>query len=230
MEWPRLTHADVRHDPETGYHPRERILRQGPEGLTDPELVAVLLGTGKHEKSGRSVLQVAENLAGEGAARLACTPLKDLLRTRGVGPARAAALAAAFELGRRATAAPGPSVASPEEAWCLLADMGSLRKEHFRALYLDARRRLLRTETVSIGTLTSSLVHPREVFQPAVAHSAAAVVVAHNHPSGDPEPSPEDLALTRRLRQSGEILGIEVLDHLVVGRGRFVSLKQRGVL
>ncbi len=226
MDLTRRTCTDLEREPETGHGPRERILSQGPEGLTDSELVAVLLGPGRTATS----LRVAENLAGSGAAHLASTPLKDLLRTRGVGPARAAALAAAFELGRRATAAPGPSVASPEEAWCLLADMGALRKEHFRALYLDARRRLLQTETVSIGTLTSSLVHPREVFQPAVAHSAAAVLVAHNHPSGDPEPSPEDLALTRRLRQSGEILGIEVLDHLVVGRGRFVSLKQRGVL
>lgn len=123
-----------------------------------------------------------------------------------------------------------PSVASPEEAYALVADMGALRKEHFRALYLDARRRLLLSETVSIGTLTSSLMHPREVFHPAVSCCAAAVVVAHNHPSGDPEPSPEDLALTRRLRQAGEILGIEVLDHIVVGRARYVSLKQRGVL
>ncbi len=214
-------------DLETSERPRERILNQGPEGLTDSELVAVVLGSGN---AGQTVLQVADSLAVSGTARLACTPARDLLRTRGVGPARAAALAAAFELGRRAASAPGPSVASPEEAWWLLADMADLRKEHFRALYLDARRRLLQSETISIGTLTSSLVHPREVFQPAVTHSAAAVVVAHNHPSGDPEPSPEDLALTRRLRQAGEILGIEVLDHLVVGRGRFVSLKQRGVL
>jgi DNA repair protein RadC len=214
-------------DLETDQRPRERILRQGPEGLSDSELLAVVLGSGS---AGQTALQVADSLAGSGTARLACTPARDLLRTRGVGPARAAALAAAFELGRRAASAPGPSVTSPEEVWCLVADMAGLRKEHFRALYLDARRRLLQTETVSIGTLTSSLVHPREVFQPAVAHSAAAVVVAHNHPSGDPEPSPEDLALTRRLRQAGEILGIEILDHLVVGRGRFVSLKQRGVL
>jgi len=226
MDLHEATDFDRKPDPKTGPGPRQRILNQGPEGLTDSELMAVLLGPGRT----RDGSQVAENMAGSGADRLASTPLKDLLRTRGVGPARAASLAAAFELGRRATAAPGPSVASPEEAWCLLADMGTLRKEHFRALYLDARRRLLQTETVSIGTLTSSLVHPREVFQPAVAHSAAAILVAHNHPSGYPEPSPEDLALTRRLRQSGEILGIEVLDHLVVGRGRFVSLKQRGIL
>lgn len=213
------------HDPRE--RPRERLLRHGPDGLTDSELLAILLGTGS---PGTNVLQVADRLAEPGAARLARTSPDELQRTRGIGPARAAALAAAFELGRRATTSSGPSVASPEEAWHLLADMSGLRKEHFRALYVDARRRLILAETVSIGTLTSSLVHPREVFQPAVAHSAAALVVAHNHPSGDPEPSPEDLALTRRLRQAGEILGIEVLDHLVVGRGRYVSLKQRGVL
>lgn len=205
--------------------PRARLLRQGPDSLTDSELVAVVLGG-----TGRAAQQVADRLAEPGAAQLALTPLEELLRTRGLGPARAASLVAAFELGRRATAPTGPSVASPEEAYWLLHDMVDLRKEHFRALYLDARRRLLQSETVSIGTLTSSLVHPREVFQPAITHSAAAVVVAHNHPSGDPEPSPEDLALTRRLRQAGEILGIEVLDHLVIGNRRFVSLKERGVL
>ena len=219
-----LEHSKSR---EASDRPRDRLLNHGPEGLSDSELVALLLGTGP---AGPEALQVADGLAGPGAALLTSAPARHLLRTRRVGPARAAALAAAFELGRRAAVASGPSVASPEEAWSLVSDMADLRKEHFRALYLDARRRLVKTETVSIGTLTSSLVHPREVFQPAVAHSAAAVVVAHNHPSGDPEPSPEDLALTRRLRQAGEILGIEVLDHVVVGRGRFVSLKARGVL
>lgn len=214
-------------DLESADRPREKLLRQGPETLTDAELLAALLGTGS---SARPVLTLAATLAEPGVARLARTPPADLQRTPGMGPARAAALAAAFELGRRAATPPGPSVASPEEAYGLVADMGALRKEHFRALYVDARRRLLHTETVSIGTLTSSLVHPREVFHPAVGCCAAAVVVAHNHPSGDPEPSPEDLALTRRLRQAGEILGIEVLDHLVVGRARYVSLKQRGVL
>lgn len=215
------------HDLDSADRPREKLLREGAEGLTDAELLAALLGTGS---PGRDILALATSLAMPGVDGLARTAPADLQRLPGLGPARAAALLAAFELGRRATAPPRPSVASPEEAYALVADMGTLRKEHFRALYLDARRRLLLSETVSIGTLTSSLVHPREVFHPAVGCCAAAVVVAHNHPSGDPEPSPEDLALTRRLRQAGEILGIEVLDHLVVGRSRYVSLKQRGVL
>lgn len=207
--------------------PREKLRRCGPSSLSDTELVAVLVGAGL---PGEGALGLAGRLVGGGVRRLSTASLEELCRIRGMGPARAAVLLAAAELGRRLAAPTGPAVSSPEDARAFFAGMERLRKEHFRALYLDVRRRLLRVETVSIGTLTSSLVHPREVFSPAVEASAAAVVVGHNHPSGDPEPSPEDLALTRRLRQSGEILGIELLDHLILGRGRYVSLKERGLL
>lgn len=223
---PRACEATLRDLPAC-QRPREKLCASGPGALSEAELLAVLLGSGL---PGEDALSLARRLAGLGLERLATASVADLCRQRGLGRARAALILAALELGRRACQPAGPPVSSPEEAYALLADMAELRKEHFQALYLDSRRRLMRREVISIGTLTSSLVHPREVFQPAVERSAAALVVGHNHPSGDPEPSPEDLALTRRLRQAGEILGIELLDHLVIGRGRYVSLKQRGVL
>ncbi len=107
--------------------------------------------------------------------------------------------------------------------------MQDLEREHFQALYLDSRRRLIRSETISVGTLDASLVHPREVFRPAIRHSAAAVLVAHNHPSGDPEPSAEDMALTSRLDRAGRLLGLPLIDHLVLGKGEWVSLRERQV-
>lgn len=199
--------------------PRERLARVGPTRLEDWELVALLLGTPRSELP-RELLE----------HDLSHLTMETLCAVPGIGPARASAVVAALELGRRLTRPGGPQVSTPEEAYRLLHDMADLKKEHFRALYLDSRRRLIVGETVSIGTLTASLVHPREVFQPAIERSACSVLVAHNHPSGDPEPSAEDLALTRRLRQAGDILGIELTDHLIVGRDRFVSLKQLGYL
>ncbi|MCE7871278.1 DNA repair protein RadC [bacterium CPR1] len=195
------------------------MVQYGPRGLEDWELMALLLGTPRPD--------LARELVREDLRELS---LESLQERPGVGLARASTVLAAVELGRRLHRQTGPPVTSPQEAYLLVADLAELRKEHFRCLYLDARRRLLASETISIGTLTASLVHPREVFQPAVARSAASLLVAHNHPSGDPEPSAEDLALTRRLRQAGDILGIELVDHLVVGRGSYVSLKELGYL
>jgi len=122
------------------------------------------------------------------------------------------------------------ALTTPEAVFAVCQDMATLRKEHVRALYLDSRNCLIRQETVSIGTLTASLVHPREVFAPAIDCSAYGVILVHNHPSGDPTPSTEDRALTRRLRQAGELLGIQFVDHVIVGRGQFVSLRELGVL
>jgi DNA repair protein RadC len=205
--------------------PRERLYRLGVTALSDEELVAIVLRTGS---AGNSALDIGRELVSGGLNNLILSPPEKLCLTPGLGQAKAATLLAGIELGRRTLLAGGPVVTTPEEAFQLVQDMGVLKKEVFRALYLDGRRRLIHSETVSIGTLTSTLVHPREVFQPAIACSAASLLVAHNHPSGDPGPSPEDFALTRRLRDAGRLLGIELVDHLVVGRGRFVSLKQLG--
>lgn len=210
--------------------PRERLLRHGAAALSSRELVALLLGSGTRKAS---ALDLAEDLLATGLRGLPGT-LTELEGRHGLGRAKASRLLAALELGAR-LAAPGsdaaPSLRSPaESAQYLLPRYASRPVETFGLLALDARRRLKHEAVVSVGCLTSSLVHPREVFREAVTARAAALVLFHNHPSGDPEPSAEDVALTRRLVSAGTLLGIEVLDHLVLGAGRFVSLKERGVV
>jgi DNA repair protein RadC len=153
--------------------------------------------------------------------------LDRLTSLKGLGLAKASALLAGLELGRRMSVCRGRPILQPDDALPHLLWMQDLHKEHFHALYLDTRRQLIASETISVGTLDSSLVHPREVFRPALLHCASAVLVAHNHPSGDPEPSAEDLALTRRLDKAATLLGLSLLDHLVVARRGFVSLRER---
>lgn len=216
---------------ELAERPRERLARVGPGGLSSRELLAAVLGTGAR---GASALDVADGLLEAGLHGLAARSLPELENVHGVGRAKAARLLAAFELGARlATEAGGvaASLQSPAEAARYLLPRYSPRPvETFGLLALDARHRLRREAVISVGCLTASLVHPREVFQEAVVSRAAAIVLFHNHPSGDPEPSAEDLALTRRLAAAGSLMGIEVLDHLVLGAGRYVSLKERGAL
>lgn len=206
--------------------PRERLLEQGAKALRDDQLLALVLRSGTRNQT---VHEQALHLSGVGLQALAEASPEELA-AHGLGEARAAALAAAFELGRRRYGAGGPPVSSPEEAYVQLQDLAQARKETFKALYLDGRRRLLRAEIVSVGTLTATLVHPREVFAPALECGAASVVVGHNHPSGDPTPSTEDRNLTERLAQAGRLLGLHLDDHLVIGRGCYVSLRQLGLL
>jgi DNA repair protein RadC len=211
--------------------PRERLARHGSEALANRELLALLLGTGVR---GRSALALADDLLASGLRGLAACSLPDLEGRHGLGRAKASRLLAALELGSR-LASEGPQSApvfrTPQEAARhLLPRYAARAVETFGLLALDVRRRLKREAVVSVGCLTSSLVHPREVFQEAVVARAAGLILFHNHPSGDPEPSAEDLALTRRLASVGTLMGIEVLDHLILGAGRFVSLKDRGVL
>jgi DNA repair protein RadC len=209
--------------------PRERLARLGPAALSNRELLALLVGSGSARAS---ALDVAENLLGAGLRGLAGRTVGELRTERGVGSAKASRLLAALELGARLASegrGDAPVFRTPEEsARYLLPRYGSRPVETFGLLALDVRHRLKREAVVSVGCLTSSLVHPREVFQEAVVSRAAALVLFHNHPSGDPEPSADDLALTRRLVSAGTLMGIEVLDHLILGAGRFVSLKQRG--
>jgi DNA repair protein RadC len=212
--------------------PRERLARCGAAALSTRELLAVLLGTGSRR---RSVLDMAEDLAASGLRDLAGRTLPDLEQEHGLGRAKAARLLAAMELGGRAACeaveAQRPSFRSPEEsARFLLPRYATRPVEVFGLLAVDVRHRLKREAVVSVGSLSGSVVHPREVFAEAIACRAAGVILFHNHPSGDPEPSEEDLALTRRLVAGGSLLGIEVLDHLILGAGRFVSLKTRGLV
>ncbi len=211
--------------------PRERLARVGAGGLSSRELLAAVLGTGAR---GATALDVADVLLATGLHGLAARGVHDLEGVRGLGRAKASRVVAALELGARLATEEGvvaPAFQSPAEtARYLLARYSSRPVETFGLLALDVRHRLKREAVVSVGCLTASLVHPREVFQEAVVSRAAAIVLFHNHPSGDPEPSAEDLALTRRLAAAGTLMGIEVLDHIVLGAGRYVSLKQRGAL
>lgn len=213
--------------------PREKLERRGAADLTNRELLAVLLRTGTRRRSALSLADHVLTKAG-GLRGLARTRLEDLCRIEGVGPAKAAQILAGVELGRRLlTLGPEerPPVRSPgEAAGLVMPEMRFLAKEHFRALLLDTKNRVLASELVSIGTLNTSLVHPRELFRRAVQACAAAVILVHNHPSGDPTPSAEDLALTKRLVEVGKIMGIEILDHLIIGDNRYVSLKERALL
>jgi len=209
--------------------PRER-LRDGNAGsLSDAELLALVLGSGV---AGRSASRMGRQLARHHPSELAVWPLARWLAVAGVGPARAAALVAAFELGRRASERPvcRAPIRGPEDVLAHVRDLPRARREHFVVLLLNARHELERRETVSIGSLNASIVHPREVFLPAILHSAASVVLVHNHPSGDPEPSEEDLNITRRLIEVGELVGIGVLDHVIVATRGTVSFRARQLL
>lgn len=213
--------------------PRERLLREGAGALTDIELLAVLLRTGTPAAS--AVELAAALLARFGSLRaLVEASVEELSGLAGVGPAKAAVIKAALELGRRVAASRDgsrPAVRSPADAAALvMEEMRHLDREHFWALLLNTKNQVLAREVVAIGTLNSSAVHPRELFKSAVRRSAAALILVHNHPSGDPAPSQEDLAVTRRLVEAGRILGIEVLDHLIIGDNRYVSLKAEGLL
>jgi DNA repair protein RadC len=211
--------------------PRERLARVGPAALSNRELVALLLGSGAR---GASALDLADALLGHGVRELAGRSVSELQGTHGLGLAKATRVLAALELGARLASEPkeaAPVFRTPEaSARYLLPRYASRSVETFGVLALDVRHRLRREEEISKGCLTSSLVHPREVFNVAVTCRAAALILFHNHPSGDPEPSAEDLAITRRLASAGTLMGIEVLDHVILGAGRFVSLKERGVL
>jgi len=215
--------------PPRALRPRERLRARGPAALADAELYALLLGSGT---AGRSALRIGRWLARRAPADLARWPLARWMVVPGVGPARASALVAAFELGRRAaTRAPaGCAIRGPEDVLAQVRDLLAARKEHFVVLLLNARHELQARETVSIGSLNASIVHPREVFLPAILHSAASIVLVHNHPSGDPEPSEEDLQITRRLVQVGDLVGIGVLDHVIVAERGTVSLRGRRML
>jgi DNA repair protein RadC len=213
--------------------PRERLYWQGPQALADAELLALQLGCGA---PGRSALEVArEMLAAYGSlADLLSRDPAELARLRGVGRAKAARLASAFELSRRLRArTPGTRtvLSGPAEVYAAFGPlMEDLRHEVFRIALLDAQNGLLADRVVSEGTLSASLVHPREVFKPAILESAASVILLHNHPSGDPTPSREDIRLTRQLVECAHMLDLRIHDHVVIGRGRFVSLAERGVV
>lgn len=213
--------------------PRERLLEEGPESLSDAQLLAILLRVGRQDSSAVHVaMDLLHHL--DGLQGLANRSLEELCVVSGIGPAKAAQIKAAIELGKRVLSTPlttGTKIGSSQSVfqhyYPLLRD---LRHEVFNVILLDAKHAVIRDITVSEGSLTTSLVHPREVFNEAVRESAAAVLFLHNHPSGDPTPSTEDRTLTARLQEAGNILGIQVLDHVIIGDGRYTSFADEGWL
>ena len=212
--------------------PRERLARVGPQALSSAELLAIILRTGV---KGENVVTMASRLLAKygGLAGLARAELAQLGQEHGLGPAKASQLLAALELGRRLMAESPEErfqIRAPQDAANLLIPLiGHQEQEHFVVLYLDTRNRVMDREVLYKGSLNTSLVRIAEVFRGAIRRNCAAIIVAHNHPSGEPNPSPEDVALTRRLVEAGKLMEVEVLDHVVIGQGRFVSLRERGL-
>lgn len=213
--------------------PRERMMLYGASALSHAELLAILLRTGtRHE----SAVHMAQRLLSgmQGIRGLVDMSLDELTRLKGIGPAKAVQLKAGIELGQRLAKARLPEtevIRSPHVAAELLMEqMRYLQKEHFVCLFLNSKNHIIAQETLSIGSLNATIVHPREVFRAAIKCSSASVICAHNHPSGDPSPSEEDILMTKRLSEAGEIVGIDILDHIVIGDGKFVSLKEQGLM
>lgn len=208
--------------------PREKLLYYGAGKLSKSELLAILLRTGT---KGVDVVELSKKILRKFPKfSLADANIEELKNTFGLGEAKACEIIACFELGRRMLKGKETNlILSPKDVWENLKDIRDNKKEHFVVFYLDSRNQEIKRNTISVGTLNANLVHPREVFEPAVISSAAQIIVAHNHPSGETEPSNDDLATTKRLKEAGKIMGIEVLDHIIVTRDSFCSLRERNV-
>jgi DNA repair protein RadC len=231
-----VTKASIKHittkELPTSVRPRERMAAAGPESMSASELIAIILGTGT---KGITSIRLAENIMYEfddRIGRLGQADLEELAGIGGVGPAKACQVLAAIELGKRvAIAKPSrrESLTSPERVACLLmARMRDLEREHFVALIVDTKIRLKKEVDIAIGGLNAAVIHPRDLFKAAIRANGSGLIVAHNHPSGDTTPSREDIVLTKRLSEAGKILGIEFHDHVIIGDGRWLSLKEKG--
>lgn len=221
------------HDLPISERPRERLQKFGIEALSAQEILALILGRGV---AGESVMVTAQRLLSQfGSVKgIASASVEELSRVKGIGIAKASQIKAAFELANRvegfSEADSKPLVKSPDDVVGLVRGrLKGKKKEHFLALLLDTRNQLIKVAEVSVGSLDGSIVHPREVFKEAISATAASVVFAHNHPSGDPTASEDDIGLTKRLAEAGEIVGIDVLDHIIIGDKNYLSLKREGL-
>ncbi len=218
-------------DMPSGDRPRERLAYAGASALSNAELLAIILRVGS---GGENVLNLAQRLLNtHGLVGLARKSIAELSQEKGLGEAKIVQVKAAFELGRRLLAsAPDerPQIRTPADAAnILMSEMALLEQEQLRVMLLDTRNRVLAVPTVYLGSLNMTMIRVSEIFREAIRQNAAAIIVAHNHPSGDPSPSPEDVAVTREIIEAGRLLDIELLDHLIIGQQHFVSLKERGL-
>lgn len=209
--------------------PREKLMHYGPEKLSNAELLAILIRTGT---KGTSALDLAKKVLKKyGEKNIPKTAHRDLKDFPGLGTTKACEIVACFELGRRLlNGKKSALLLSPKDVFDELKDIRTSKKEHFVVFYLDTRNQEIKREVISIGSLNANLVHPREVFEPAIKHLAAQIIIAHNHPSGNLEPSTQDLKMTRRLTEAGKILGIEIIDHIIVSKSSFLSFNEKGMI
>lgn len=209
--------------------PREKLIQYGPARLSNSELLAIILRSGK---KGENVIDLANKILKRfKAENLPAISFDELKVFPGLGPAKACEILACFELGKRLLKGKIAGLyLKPEDIWKELKDIRDHKKEHFVIFFLDSRNQEIKRDVISVGSLNASLVHPREVFEPAVKNLAAQVILAHNHPSGDTEPSENDLELNKRLVEAGKILGIEVVDHIIIGKDCYLSFKEKGLL
>ena len=220
------------HDLPKNTRPRERLARLGPEALSDAELIAIILRSGAQ---GINVIDMATNLTRHyrSLTALARASFAELQQHHGIGAAKAAQIMAAIELGRRVMRADPeerPRADSPEYvAMMLMSELAYAEQEHVKLVLVDSRNRVMATPTIYKGTLNSANIRVAEIFRIALRHNAAAIIMAHNHPSGDPTPSPDDVVLTRRIVEAGQLLDVPVLDHLILGHNRWVSMKERNL-
>lgn len=209
--------------------PREKMIHYGVEKLSNSELLAIILRTGSN---GMNVVELSRKILRKfPKSLLADASVDDLRNTFGIGEAKACEIMACFELGRRILKDKKCNlILTPKDVWENLRDIRNNKKEHFVVFYLDTRQQEIKREIISVGILNASIIHPREVFEPAIRNNAAQILIAHNHPSGDPKPSQDDLEVTKRLCEAGEILGIEIVDHVIVSENAFLSLKCENLL
>lgn len=232
MQQDAVEYAVMIRDMVPDERPRERLITVGERAVSTTELLAIIMRTGSGKEN---VVRLAERLLGQfgGITGIARASVKELTSVKGIGPAKAVEIKAALELGRRllaATPKERAQISSPHDAANLLmSEMMLLEQEHLRVLLLDTRNHVLSIPTVYIGSLNTSVVRVGELFKAAIRENAASVIVAHNHPSGDPSPSQEDIRVTKQLIEAGKLLNIAVLDHVVIGHNRFVSMKEKGL-
>jgi len=216
--------------------PRERLIENGPSVLTDAELLAIVLNTGIRKKEHKEdVLELSNRILKEyGSFSIANERnVKKLMERLEIPKVKACQIVACFELGRRFFARDKEEIfiREPKEVYEYLKNqMENLKKEQLKGLYLDSRNKLIYEELISLGTLTTNLIHPREVFRPAIEKSAAAIILVHNHPSGDPEPSEDDIKITQQLIEASKLINIEILDHIIIGKGKYISFKDKNLI
>jgi DNA repair protein RadC len=214
--------------------PRERMQKLGPEAVSAQELLALVMGRGI---AGESIMVTSQRLLDrfETIENLSNATIEELCQVRGIGLAKACQIKAAFELdnrmGRSSASSQKVTIKTPEDAYQELKHKSRGRKkEHFWAIFLDTRSRVIKSAEISVGTLDTSLVHPRELFKEAISASSASIIVAHNHPSGNPEASQDDIKLSKRLVETGKLIGIEVVDHIIIGDSKYLSMKREGLI